>query len=129
MDELSSAIRQDNAFDCIQKDILCMDIIKKLKPAKEQYEVEVRRFIHISMERGFDRNMVRHSIAVFESEINGLIDMVESYLEASNSPKTRILKSEILAMKSSISVFVKTVEKIILEKPEIENQIFIGKRG
>lgn len=120
---------QDNTFENIRNEILCEDIIKKLRPAIEQYAVEMRRFIRTSMIRGFDRTMIRHSIAVFQVEFMSLIAMAEDSLVLSSSPKTKILESELQALKTSIEVFVKTSEKIILEKPEIVNQMFFGDNG
>ncbi len=119
----------DNLLESYRHEILCEDIIKKLRPAIEQYAVEMRRFVRESMVRGFDRNMMRHSIAVFQVEIMSLIAMAEDSLVLSNSPKTKILESELQALKTSIGVFVKTSEKIILEKPEIDNQMFFGDSG
>jgi hypothetical protein len=84
----------DNLLESYRHEILCEDIIKKLRPAIEQYAVEVRRFVRESMFRGFDRNMIRHSIAVFHVEIMSLVAMAEDSLVLSNSPKTRILESE-----------------------------------
>lgn len=115
---------QENTFENIRHEILCEDIIKKLRPAIEQYAVEVRRFIRTSMVRGFDRTMVRHSITVFQVEIMNLVAMAEDSLVLSNSPQSKILESELQALKTSIGVFVKTSEKIILEKPDINNQFF-----
>ena len=57
---------QDNTFQNITHEILCEDIIKKLRPTIEQYAVELRSFVRTSIFRGFDRNMIRHSIAVFQ---------------------------------------------------------------
>ena len=54
----------------------------------------MRLFVRTSMVRGFDRNMIRHSIAVFQVEIMSLIAMAEDSLVLSNSPKTKILESE-----------------------------------
>ncbi len=129
MEEITYSTIQDNTFENIRHEILCEDIIKKLRPAIEQYAVEMRLFVRTSMVRGFDRNMIRHSIAVFQVEIMSLIDMAEDSLVLSNSPKTKILESELQALKTSIGVFVKTSEKIILEKPEIDNQMFFGDSG
>jgi hypothetical protein len=119
----------DNLLESYRHEILCEDIIKKLRPFIEQYAIEVRRFVRESMVRGFDRNMIRHSIAVFQVEIMSLIALAEDSLVLSNSPKTKILESELQALKTSIGVFVKTSEKIILEKPEIDNQMFFGDNG
>ena len=129
MEDIIYSTIQDNTFESLRNEILCEDIIKKLRPAIEQYAVEVRRFIRTSMVRGFDRNMIKHSIAVFQVEIMSLITMAEDSLVLSNSPKTKILESELQALKTSIGVFVKTSEKIILEKPEIDNQMFFGDNG
>lgn len=129
MKEITYSTIQDNTFENIRNEILCEDIIKKLRPAIEQYAVEVRRFVRESMFRGFDRNMIRHSIIVFQVEIISLITMAEDSLVLSNSPKTRMLESELQALKTSIGVFVKTSEKIILEKPEIDNQMFFEDLG
>lgn len=129
MEEITYSTIHDNTFENIRNEILCEDIIKKLRPAIEQYAVELRRFIRTSIVRGFDRNMIRHSIAVFQVEIMSLIAMAEDSLVLSNSPKTKILESELQALKTSIGVFVKTSEKIILEKPEIDNQMFFGDNG
>lgn len=129
MEEITYSTIQDNTFESIRNEILCEDIIKKLRPAIEQYAVEMRLFVRTSMVRGFDRNMIRHSIAVFQVEIMSLVAMAEDSLVLSNSPKTKMLESEIQALKTSIGVFVKTSEKIILEKPEIDNQMFFGDNG
>ena len=129
MEELTYSTIQDNTFESIRNEILCEDIIKKLRPAIEQYAVEMRLFVRTSMVRGFDRNMIRHSIAVFQVEIMSLVAMAEDSLVLSNSPKTKILESELQALKTSIGVFVKISEKIILEKPEIDNQMFFGDNG
>lgn len=129
MEEITYSTIQDNTFENIRNEILCEDIIKKLRPAIEQYAVEMRLFVRTSMVRGFDRNMIRHSIAVFQVEIMSLVAMAEDSLVLSNSPKTKILESELQALKTSIGVFVKTSEKIILEKPEIDNQMFFGDNG
>ena len=129
MEEITYSTIQDNTFENIRNEILCEDIIKKLRPAIEQYAVEMRLFVRTSMVRGFDRNMIRHSIAVFQVEIMSLVAMAEDSLVLSNSPKTKILESELQALKTSIGVFVKISEKIILEKPEIDNQMFFGDNG
>jgi len=124
MEDITYATSQDNTLENIRNEILCEDIIKKLRPAIEQYAVEVRRFIRTSLIRGFDRNMIRHSITVFQVEIMGLVAMAEDSLVLSNSPKTKILESELHALKTSIGVFVKTSEKVILEEPDIAGQMF-----
>lgn len=129
MEDIIYSTIQGNTFESLRNEILCEDIIKKLRPAIEQYAVEVRRFIRTSMVRGFDRNMIKHSIAVFQVEIMSLITMAEDSLVLSNSPKTKILESELQTLKTSIGVFVKTSEKIILEKPEIDKQMFFGDSG
>ena len=129
MENITYTTIQDNAFENIRNEILCEDIIKKLRPAIEQYAIEVRRFIRTSMFRGFDRTMIRHSIAVFQVEIMSLVAMAEDALVLSNSPKTKILESELQALKTSIGVFVKTSVKVILEEPEIDNQMFFGDDG
>jgi hypothetical protein len=121
MEEITYSTIHDNTFESIRNEILCEDIIKKLRPFIEQYAIEVRRFVRESMVRGFDRNMIRHSIAVFQVEIMSLVAMAEDSLVLSNSPKTKILESELQALKTS--------EKIILEKPEIDNQMFFGDNG
>lgn len=120
---------QDNIFENIRHEILCEDIIKKLRPAIEQYAVEVRKFIRTSLVRGFDRKMIRHSITVFQVEIMGLIAMAEDSIVLSNSPKTKILENEIRALKISIDVFIKTSEKVILEEPDIDDQMFGNEGG
>ncbi|MEW6419930.1 MAG: hypothetical protein AB1480_17750 [Nitrospirota bacterium] len=124
MEEITYPVIQDSTFEKIRHEILCEDIIKKLRPAVEQYVEEVRRFISISMVRGFDRNMIRHSITVFQVEIMNLITMAEDSLVLSNSPKTKILEIELQGLKASIGAIMKSSEKIILEEPNIENQIF-----
>jgi hypothetical protein len=129
MENITYSIIQDNSFENLRNEILCEDIIKKLRPAIEQYAIELRRFTRTSMVRGFDRNMIKHSIAVFQVEIMSLIAMAEDALVMSNSPKANILESELQTLKTSIGVFVKTSEKVILEKPEIDNQMFFGDNG
>ena len=122
---------QDNTFQNITHEILCEDIIKKLRPTIEQYAVELRSFVRTSIFRGFDRNMIRHSIAVFQVEIMSLVTMAEDSLVLSNSPKSKILESELQALKTSIGVFVTTSEQVILEEPNIDRQMFgdIGRIG
>jgi len=128
MEEIKYSI-EDNTFESIRNEILCEDIIKKLRPTIEQYAVEVRHFIRTSMVRGFDRNMIKHSIAVFRTEIASLIAMAEDSLVLSNSPKAKILGRELQALKTSIGVFVKTSEEIILQTPKIDNIFFQNDRG
>lgn len=127
MQEINYVTIQNDIFESTRNQILCMDIIKKLRPTIEQYAAEVRRFIHASAIRGFDRPpMISHSIAVFLIDINSLIAIVEDYLEASHSPESRLIESLIQAHKTSIDVFIKTIEKIILEKPTIDKQLFFN---
>lgn len=128
MEEIIYSNIQDNTFENLRHEILCEDILKRLRPAIEQYAVEMRRFIRTSMQRGFDRGMIRNSIVVFQVEIMSLVAMAEDSLVLSNSPKTKILESELQALKISIGVFVKTSEKIILEEPEFDN-MFFGDNG
>ena len=116
----------ENLLENYRHEILCEDIIKKLRPAIEQYAVEVRHFVRESMYRGFDRAMIRHSIALFQAEIINLIMMAEDSLVLSNSPKARILENELRAFKASIGVFFKTSEEVILEEPDIDDQMFGG---
>jgi hypothetical protein len=129
MKEITYSNISDNIFENMRHEMLCEDIIKKLRPAIEQYGVEMRHFIRTSMIRGFSRNMISHSIAVFQAEIMNFVAMAEDSLVLSNSPKTKILESELQALKTSIGIFVQTSEKIILEKPEIDNQLFFGDNG
>ena len=60
-----------------------------------------------------------------------LVTMAEDSLVLSNSPKSKILESELQALKTSIGVFVTTSEQVILEEPNIDRQMFgdIGRIG
>ncbi len=131
MEEIIYSNIQDNTFENARHEILCEDIIRKVRPAIEQYAFELRRFVRESMFRGFDRSMIKHSIIVFQSEIMSLITMAENSLVMSNSPKAKILESELQALRISIEVFVRTSENVILEKPNANDQLFgdIGRIG
>lgn len=119
----------DSMLESARHEILAEDIIKKLRPSLEQYAVEVRSFVRESMVRGFDRNMVSHSIAVFHVEVMNLVAMAEDSIALSNSPKTKILESELQALKASIGMFVKISEQIILQKPGLDSQMIFEKIG
>jgi hypothetical protein len=116
---------QDEIYESTRNEILCMDIMKTLRPTVEQYAMEVRRFSHTLMIRGFDRHMIGDSVAVFLTEIYSLIAMVDDYLEALDSPESRLIENEMKSIKTSIEVIIKTVEKIILERPVINMQLFL----
>ncbi len=120
---------EDDLYEITRNEILCRDIMKKLRPIVEEYASAVRQFIHTSMIRGFDRSMIEHSVIVFLTEINSLIAMVDEYyeyLKASRSPEARHIETEMKAVKASIGVIIKTVEKVILEEPVIDRQLFFN---
>jgi len=125
MRELNSI---DDLYEITRSEILCRDILKKLRPIVEEYASAVRQFIHLSMIRGFDRNMIEHSIIVFLTEINSLMVMVDEhyeYLRVSGSIEARHIETEIKAVKASVGVIIKTIEKLILAEPAIEKQLFL----
>lgn len=113
----------DNLLDRLKHEILAEDIIKKLRPVLEQCESEVKRFIHESMIRGFDRTICKNSIAVFLAEFLSLIARAEKSLDFSSSGKTQILRSDLEALKNSLNVLIRAMEKSLLEKPDIQKQM------
>lgn len=120
---------EESMFERMRHEILAEDIVKKLRPSLEQYAVEVRRFVRESMVRGFDRNMILYSTAVFEKEIKSIIAMAEESLHLSQSAKIKILGSELQGIKDFITVFVETTKKIIMEEPNSKQQMILERRG
>jgi hypothetical protein len=120
---------EESLLESMRHEILAEDIVKKLRPSLEQYAVEVRRFVRESMVRGFDRNMILYSTAVFEKEIKSIITMAEESLHLSQSSKIKILGSELQGIKDFITVFVETTKKIIMEEPNSKQQMILERRG
>ncbi|MDO8721483.1 MAG: hypothetical protein Q7J31_04555 [Syntrophales bacterium] len=120
---------EESLLESMRHEILAEDIVKKLRPSLEQYAVEVRRFVRESMVRGFDRNMILYSTAVFEKEIKSIITMAEESLHLSQSAKIKILGSELQGIKDFITVFVETTKKIIMEEPNSKQQMVLERRG
>jgi len=123
MKDATYTIVGNDPLECLRHEILAEDIIKQLRNSLESFTAEMKEFIRESLLRGFDRDMVKHSISVFMEEIANIIALAENSLAYSTSPKARILENELLALKNSLGVFVSRSEMVILEKPVLENQL------
>lgn len=123
--EITRSYPIDSAFEDCLHETFAEDIISSLRPFMEQYIAEVRQYIYESLASGFDRTMIHNSIPLIVSEIGGLVAMAEDALARSNSPRTALLSNELQALKVHLGVFIKALEKNIMEKPVIDRQMFL----
>lgn len=112
--------------DFLRNEILAEDIIKILRPSLEIFAAQVRAFTNESMIRGFDRTFCKNSIAVFLAEIFNFIGIAENSIKICTSQKARILDSDLQALKTSLGVFVRALEKKTLEKPDLQKQMLVN---
>ena len=115
----------EDAFEECMNETFAEDIIRSLRPFMEQYIAEVRQYIYESLASGFERTIIQNSIPLIVSEIDGLVAMAEDALARSNSPRAPLLSNELQALKVHLGVFIKALEKNIMEKPVIDRQIFL----
>lgn len=112
----------DDTLECLRHEILAEDIIKQLRQSLVHYGDELRTFIRESMVRGFDRSLVKQSIAMFMAEVVNIVELAETSLAYSNTPKATILGNELQALKNSIGNYAVGSEMIFQEIPVLENQ-------
>jgi mevalonate kinase len=114
-----------NTLEGCMQELYAEDIVKSLRPFVEEYVVEARQFIHASLVSGFDRTIIQSVMPLMMSEIDNLVAMAEDAIAESDSPKTALLKNEVQALKTHLGICFKTLETMILQKPETENQMFL----
>ena len=64
-----------------------------------------------------------------EKDIMSMIAMTEESLQSLKSPRIKILASELRAIKDFIGTFVETSEKLIMEEPNLKQQMILERRG